>query len=188
MRKEDLCVKSIFVKSGLFYFKFLVVFWFLYLANPALVSGQATTRDTVSYKDLFGIWQLNSAAIGSGLNKNFRFYEDRRFVFTYGGSDYDGQLLNVGGRYRIDSGYLYLSIEYRTEVFGGHLMPGLDGVIGAEFVIVDGETKVVKQTISNEINPFRLTRCGEKTAKTMQCVKIEYKKYYKLSSDPDAYR
>jgi hypothetical protein len=47
---------------------------------------------------------------------------------------------------------------------------------------------VIKQTESTEKYPFRLSRCDERSPDITRCMKIEYKKYYKLSSNPDAYK
>lgn len=187
MKEQSLFITSTNAEKKVIYIKFVVVLFIAITFTPNFTHAQSL-NDNITPKELVGLWQLNSATVGSGLNKNFRFYNDGKFLFTFGGSDYDGRLLNIGGHYKIDSNNLYFSVEYRTEVLGGKIAPGLDGVLGAEFVILDGETRVTKQAPSTENYPFRLTRCDDKPTKTMQCVKIEYKKYYKLSSNPDSHK
>ena len=70
----------------------------------------------IGKQQLIGVWQEGSATMGDALRKNFQFFADDHFVLNFSQYDDIATVRALGGRYKLDSGGLYLIAEYRKEI------------------------------------------------------------------------
>lgn len=96
------------------------------------VFAQAKTERLLSKKELTGAWQKDSDRVGNGLNQNFQFFADGRFIFSNGSSGDDAvSTIKLKGRYRLRNDSLYFTITSKVIVDGELEMidPGFDAGI-----------------------------------------------------------
>ena len=81
-------------------------------------------NDTISIKNLIGVWQIGSSKTGSALNKHFQFFEDGRYILNFNQNDETKRIISLSGHYRFKDNKLYLTAEIRKEIVGGELIAG----------------------------------------------------------------
>lgn len=109
-----------FIKIILF-----VIFFCRYASAPA----QEKKEIYIAKKALIGTWQKDSYRVGNGLNQNFQFFNDGRFIFTNGNFGDDAvSTIKLKGRYRLTRDSLFFTITSKTIVDGELEMidPGID--------------------------------------------------------------
>jgi hypothetical protein len=156
----------------------------LYLAGFA-----QRTDSTITQQKLIGVWQINSATLGSALQENFQFFPDGKFDFNFSEYDDAQRILALQGHYHLKDGYLYMTVESRVEITGGYYTKGSPGFQRAEFVLEGGKVETVRQIDSSGgKDPFIISVCKiSKTGKIMG-IQIDNNKYFKLSDNPSAFR
>jgi hypothetical protein len=103
----------------------LLIFLCQYLKAPA----QEKKESHITKKALIGTWQKDSYRVGNGLNQNFQFFNDGRFIFTNGNFGDDAvSTIKLKGRYRLTRDSLFFTITSKTIVDGELEMidPGID--------------------------------------------------------------
>jgi hypothetical protein len=144
-----------------------------------------TSALKITNHNLAGTWQIDNPQVGDALKKNFRFYENGTFTLNF--SEYDdlARIKSVKGRYRIgaDNNSIYLTIESRQELVGGHLEPGSPGFQSSEFVLEGAKLVTIRKNDSVSDEFYSLAICSANKQKIM-CIKIEGNKYYKISANP----
>lgn len=157
-----------------------------------LVFGQsgADRGPGISRQQLVGVWQEGSTTVGDALKKNFQFFTDGHFVLNFSQYDDIGTVRALGGKYKLDSGGLYLIAEYRKEIVGGTYEKGNPGVDKDEFVLNGGKLTVIRQKPDSDsyVDPYIVSPCkSEKRTPGHACILINYNTYYKISNAPGLY-
>ena len=98
---------------------------FLFLCSSL---GYAQSVDTLLDSgvpcSLKGVWQRDDSIVGSGLGQNFQFNEDSTFVLNLGTNADDARMLiQLKGRYRLESDDLFFTILSRVVLNGGVELP-----------------------------------------------------------------
>ena len=102
-----------------------VIFFCQYASAPA----QEKKETYISKKALIGTWQKDSYRVGNGLNQNFQFFNDGRFIFTNGNFGDDAvSTIKLKGTYRLTRDSLFFTIRSKTIVDGELEMidPGIE--------------------------------------------------------------
>lgn len=161
----------------------LLIFTLIFCCNLSLAQLPVTK---ITNHDLSGTWQIDNKTVGDALKKNFRFYENGTFILNF--SEYNdlARIKSVKGKYSIgtDNSNLYLTIESRQELVGGHLEPGSPGFQSNEFVLQGAKLITIEQSDSESKEPYSLSDCGCNKGE-ITCIKIEGNKYYKVSANPN---
>ena len=157
---------------------------FLFLILIGSVVSAQKVDTTISQQQMVGVWQINTARVGDALLKNFRFFNDGKFVLNFDSYDDAKRVLSLSGHYRLEKNKLFMTVESRREIVGGDFAKGSPGFQRDEFVLEGGKEEVITQKgASSGLDPFLIAICGTKGGE-INCIKIDNNKYYKLSGDP----
>lgn len=144
---------------------------------------------TIIQQKLIGVWQINSATVGSALQENFQFFPDGRFDFNFSEYDDAQRLLGLQGHYHLKDGYLFMTVDSRVEITGGYFTKGSPGFQRDEFVLEGGKVETIRQTDSlGGKDPFIISVCKLSKSGKIIGIQIDNNKYYKLSDNPSAFR
>ncbi len=144
----------------------------------------AQNSKPISSKELIGVWQINTPQEADAWGKCFVFYKNGKYILHYSQYDDIARIKSVQGRYTLRDSSFSLTIESRTEISGGTLVPGSMGFQREEFVLDGGNPIVIKQAKEEPIS-FYFKNCKGKNG--ARCIEINNNKYYKISSDPNKY-
>lgn len=94
---------------------------FLFLVSSLGFAQNAETQLSPKMSCILkGVWQRDDSIVGSGLGQNFQFNEDSTFVLNLGTiSDDARMLIQLKGRYRLESDNLFFTILSRVVLDGG---------------------------------------------------------------------
>jgi hypothetical protein len=93
------------------------------------IFAQAKKGTFINKKELIGTWQKDFYRVGNGLNQNFKFFSDGRFIFSNGKYGDDAvSTIKLMGRYRLVKDSLFFTIASKTIIEGELEMvdPGID--------------------------------------------------------------
>ena len=160
----------------------IIIFAFLTISLFATTST-AQTNEAETKRRLIGVWQ-DSKGVGSGLTNNYQFFENGTFRFNYNEMDGIKRLLSYSGIWNVYKSRLYVHINRMTFHIGGR-WKAATGSIATEYEIVGG------RAITKKISPIERLSYSlsaiELEEEMYTTVRIGDTKFWKLSSDPEAY-
>lgn len=166
----------------------IVLLCFLMLG--ALSSTSADKEKTkkpfilIDRKEVVGLWQGDSKIIASAWGDTYSFRSDGTFTFYVSQFNELSRLVSITGTYRIDSNILKLNIKSRKEHTGGVIERGNPGFEG-DWTFRDTKViEIIQDT--KQSNEVYIEWCD--TSPKHQCLFMGFRKFYKISSNPNGYK
>ncbi|HTD98016.1 MAG TPA: hypothetical protein VK668_01965 [Mucilaginibacter sp.] len=157
-------------------------FLFLLIIVNVCSAKKLLAQQTLSVKNLVGVWQYESPTVGDELNQSFAFFGNRNFFFNNGKLGDD--LVSTGvlkGRYRLDKNKIYFTIISRTIIDNANIGVKNSAIDFGIFQYNDIVPRVITEKKPKEIeDPAIITFIKPNH------IKINDEDYYKVSSDPNA--
>ena len=134
----------------------------------------------LSAQNIVGIWQINSAIVGSGLDESYRFYENGEFEFIVSQFLYLNNIISFSGTYIIQGNQICFVITSRKERAGTYIEQG-SPAWQDNWILEGDDIKEIKQdTAKPYCFGFSLKKEGEQSI-----IQIGNATYYKLKKEDE---
>jgi hypothetical protein len=133
--------------------------------------------------NIVGLWQENDSLLTAGLQNVYRFYPNGKFRFTVSSYDYLARLNSLYGNYKIKNNVLYLEVISAKEFVDGEITYG-DEADYNDWAYKGSKEKITKFKIP-KVFDLEIKVCQNNS--DIKCIRLNYLKFYKISSNPDAY-
>lgn len=146
--------------------------------------AQSNKNESENGYDLVGVWQADRYDEAAAWPDTYQFFSDGKFVFNF--SQYDGskRILRILGTYRLETGKVYLKVEFTEEAVGGYLTRSTITSLSDTWELTDFLVEMVKQS-NSEDEIVNMEACKEQYPK--DCLLLDKRKYYRMSRDPEKY-
>lgn len=153
------------------------------------LSGQSRTKlpPKISDTNIVGLWQLGSPVVAAYIGENFRFFKNGEFIYHYDPSSDTRNIIALKGTYRLVDSSLYLTIKFRVVRSGGKIQAGSLGQDIYLFGLYDTVTKDEAEKGSVELAPIDIYQVKISRSNILN-VKINNRRYFRISSDPKKYQ
>jgi hypothetical protein len=148
-----------------------------------LLACSAEKANTLTEKDIVGIWQ-NNPSMAAGWNDTYRFFADGKFIFSYNQMLCDKRTQSYSGTWELTSGDLILNATTQTIVEGGELVPAT-GSCASDYEIEGGEVK--ETPFTQTFTYSKLTVTPDKENRELPTMILDQKNFWKLKDDPEQY-
>ncbi len=155
----------------------LLIFMLLPFKNPL-------AQNIEIEKNIIGVWQENDSLVSSGLKNVYRFYSNGKFRFDVSSYNYLSRLISLSGKYKIRNNSLYLRVLEIKEAKGGEITYG-DEADYNNWNYYNYKEKVITCNPAKDFS-LRIKICAE--SKDVKCLRLNYLKFYKISSNPAAFQ
>jgi hypothetical protein len=139
--------------------------------------GQTKNKNNhVHLVSLVGVWQFGDPRVGNGLNQNFEFYSNGKFIFHVGkiGDDLVSTT-QIKGKYRLLKDSLFFTFTSRVILIGGKIGTVDHGLDYGIFEFEGAKQKEILETNPKEdIDPTIITIISKNH------IKINNEDYYKI--------
>jgi hypothetical protein len=158
--------------------KFIFLFMFSFSTIFAQNIKQVITQDS-----LIGIWQADNNLLAAGLADNYQFFKDNTFKYNFNSMSCAlRRLWSILGNYKLINNELILTITSTFESVGGHIEAGGTEEGENGFVLVGDEIKIIIQKEPSILH-FLLNKNDIKE----NSLEINFRKFFKLSSNPNSF-
>lgn len=132
-------------------------------------------QKSFSKKDLAGRWQRNDSIVGSGLQQNFQFFENNKFILNIGNDADDAvSIIQLKGTFQLKGDTLLFTITSRVIVEGPLTIaePGLS----LNLFDIGGKPREVAEKHPKQLDPCFIT------VFTKRHIRINNERYYKVNA------
>jgi hypothetical protein len=158
-------------------------FIFLFILSFSTLFAQ-NNKQAISQDSLIGIWQADNNLLAAGLADNYQFFKDNTFKYNFNSMSCGlRRLWSILGNYKLINNELILTINSTFESVGGHIIAGGTEEGENGFQIVDDKMEIKNQDKPSIIH-FALDNNDEKE----HSLEINFRKFFKLSSNPNAFK
>ena len=140
-------------------------------------------NQVISQDSLVGVWQAGNNMLAAGLADNYQFFKDGEFKYNFNSMSCGlRRLWSILGKYKISKDELILTVTATYESVGGHIEEAGTEEGENGFQIVGDKMEIVKQDEPSTLH-FFIDKYDNKN----RSLKINFRIFFKLSSNPKAF-
>jgi hypothetical protein len=159
-----------------------IKFIFLFVLSFSTLFAQ-NNKQVISQDSLIGIWQADNNLLAAGLADNYQFFKDNTFKFNFNSMSCGlRRLWSILGNYKLINNELILTVTSTLESVGGHIEAGGTEEGENGFMLVGDEIKIINQKEASIL--YLLLNKNDIKENSLE---INYRKFFKLSSNPNAF-
>lgn len=136
---------------------------------------------------LTGVWNA-SENVGSGLNNNFRFFDDGRFEFHTNEMLCDLRYLGCSGKYSLEQKKLKFVIDTEWVIEGGTKQKSTGSCASDSEIVGGREVKRAAESGLTRTYDFSGISTLIQTFDEREVISIDNKIYWLISHDPNTYK
>lgn len=152
-----------------------------------LIQGKQTKQvEKIEQKEIIGTWQKNTPIESDALNEAYCFFSNGTFKYYFNRYHEWNRISLLNGEYIISKDTLYLKLKDRVERVGGEIHKGnIENVVLGWYLSGDSLVTYPQQSTEWE---FAILQKSKDTVnlndEKIKSIKIDYAKYYRISTDP----
>lgn len=149
----------------------------LLIFNCTVFGQTRNNNNHVHLLSLIGVWQFGDPHVGNGLNQNFEFYSNGKFVFHVGKNGDDlVSTTQVKGKYRLFKDSLFFTFTSRVILSGGKIGTVDRGLDDGIFEFEGAKQKEIFETNPKEdIDPVIIIIISKNH------IKVNNEAYYRIT-------